>query len=149
MIQELTFSMQNIFQLADLEKECFGKDAWTIANLRGEFGNSFSHFFAEVIDDKIVGYACVRIMYEESQICNICVATKYRRQGIASRILQEVAVFSKEQNCERCELEVNVANEPAVELYKHCGYVVEGIRKDFYRRTRYSTRDAYTMVLQL
>lgn len=149
MIEKLKFSMQTIFQLANLEKECFGKDAWSIAALRGEFENDYSHLFAKSIDGKIVGYVCVRIMYEEAQICNICVIPQFRRQGFASALLDVVKEFSALQGCNRCELEVNVSNEPAVELYKKCGYVVEGMRKNFYRRSRYATRDAYTMVLQL
>ncbi len=149
MIEKLKFDMKTIFQLAKLEKDCFGRDAWSISALRGEFGNEFSHFFAKRIDGVIVGYVCIRIMYEESQICNICVASNYRRQGIASELLQTVKEFSAVQDCERCELEVNVSNIPAVGLYTKCGYKVEGVRKDFYRRSRYSTRDAYTMVLQL
>lgn len=149
MIEKLEFNMQAIFQLANLEKECFGRDAWSISALRGEFGNDYSHFFVKRIDGVIVGYACIRIMYEESQICNICVSPEYRRQGFASELLRVVREFSAEQGCERCELEVNVSNEPAVELYKKCGYNVEGIRKNFYRRSRYATRDAYTMVLPL
>lgn len=149
MIEKISFSMQNIFQLAEIEKECFGKDAWTINNLRGEFCNEFSHFFGAFVNGKIVGYVCVRLMYEEAQICNICVADKYRRRGYASMLLTQVAAFAAESGCERCELEVNVANEPAVQLYKKCGYEVVGTRVNFYRRTRYNTRDAYTMVLQL
>lgn len=149
MIEKLDFNMQTIFQLANLEKECFGKDAWSIAALQGEFGHEFSHFFAKRIDGVIVGYVCIRIMYEESQICNICVSPKYRRKGFASELLQAVKEFSFEAGCERCELEVNVSNEPAVGLYQKCGYDIEGIRKNFYRRSRYATRDAYTMILNL
>lgn len=149
MVTELDFTMQNIFQLANLEKQCFGKDAWSIASLRGEFENDFSHFFAKIVDEKIVGYACVRIMYEEAQICNVAVAVDYRRQGIGTQLLQEVAIFAKQQGCERCELEVNTLNTPAVQLYKHAGYVIEGERKNFYRKSRYATRDAYTMILSL
>lgn len=149
MIEKISFNMQNIFQLADVEKECFGRDAWNISALRGEFCNEFSHFFGAVIDGKIIGYVCVRLMYEEAQICNICVINKFRRQGYAVKLLESVAAFALENGCERCELEVNTANVPAVELYKKCGYEIAGTRPNFYRRTRYATRDAYTMVLQL
>ena len=141
--------MQTVFQLANIEKECFGRDAWSIQALIGEFNNEFSHFFAREIDGKIVGYACVRIMYEEAQICNIAVLPEHRRQGIATELLKTVAAFAVEKGCERAELEVNVANLPAVEMYRKCGYNEEGIRKNFYRKSRYASRDAYTMVLPL
>lgn len=149
MIEELQFSMRSIFQLAEIEKKCFGKDAWSIASLRGEYENDFSHFWGEQVDGVTVGYVCVRILYEEAQICNIAVLPEYRRQGIATRLLSTVSEYAKSQGCERCELEVNTANTPAVELYKKCGYNIAGTRVNFYRRSRYSTRDAYTMVLEL
>ena len=149
MTTKLDFSMQTVFQLANIEKECFGKDAWSINALIGEFNNKFSHFFAYTVDGKIVGYVCVRIMYEEAQICNIAVLTEHRRKGIATQLLQTVAAFATEQGCERAELEVNVQNLPAVEMYRKNGYKEEGIRKNFYRRSRYDSRDAYTMVLPL
>lgn len=150
MIEQLKFSMQTVFQLSKLEKTCFGKEAWTVNNLISEFNNSFSQFFAEVQEEKIVGYVCVRVLYEEAQICNIAVLPEYRRQGIATRLLQTVADFARVQQCERCELEVNTANTPTVELYKKCGYEIVGTRPNFYRRSRrFATRDAYTMVLEL
>lgn len=145
-MKKLSLSMQNIFALQKIEKECFGKDAWTINNLRSEFENSFSHFWAEERDGQIVGYVCVRVMYEEAQVCNIAVLPEYCRQGIATELLNGMLAFVLEHGCKRCELEVNVQNEPAVALYKKCGFEVAGIRKNFYRRTRYDSRDAYTMI---
>lgn len=149
MIEKLDYTMPNVFQLAALEKECFGKDAWSLNSLRAEFANQFSHFFAKTVDGKIVGYVCARIICEEAQISNIAVSVAHRRQGIATELLNHLADYAKEHNCERCELEVNTANIPAVELYKKCGYEVAGTRPNFYRRCRYATRDAYTMVLTL
>lgn len=148
-MKKLSISMQNIFALQKIEKECFGRDAWTINNLRGEFENSFSHFFAEERDGQIVGYVCVRIMYEEAQVCNIAVLPEYCRQGIATQLLKNVLIFVFEKGCTRCELEVNTQNFAAIGLYTKCGFEVAGTRKNFYRRTRYDSRDAYTMVCEL
>ncbi|MGN1040482.1 MAG: hypothetical protein ACI4QL_03535, partial [Candidatus Fimimonas sp.] len=61
MAEKLQYTMQNVIALAEIEKECFGRDAWSISALRGEFSNDFSHFFAEVRNGEIVGYVCVRI----------------------------------------------------------------------------------------
>lgn len=149
MIQKLEFSMQTVFQLNNIEKICFGKDAWTVHNLIGEFNYEFSHFFGEVVDGNVVGYVCVRTIYEEAQICNIAVLPEYRRQGIATRLLNTVAEFAATKECERCELEVNTSNVAAVELYKKNGYEIAGTRINFYRRSRYPTRDAYTMIKTL
>ena len=149
MPQKLDFSMPTVFQLFEIEKACFGKDAWSINNLVAEFRNEYSHFFGEVVDGKVVGYACVRIMYEEAQICNIAVLPDFRRQGIATRLVEQLADFCVDAGCERSELEVNTENEPAIGLYKKCGYEIAGTRVNFYRRTRYKSRDAYTMLRRL
>lgn len=150
MIEKLDFTMQNIIALSSLEKVCFGRDAWSIAALRGEFGNEYSHFFADVDDSgKILGYICVRVLYEEAQVCNIAVAPEYRRKGIATRLIYKMIEFAVDNDCIRCELEVNVQNEPAIGVYKKCGFEEVGLRKNFYRRNRYASRDAYTMVLEL
>lgn len=149
MIQKLEFSMPTVFQLHEIEKACFGKDAWSINNLVSEYKNEFSHFFGEVVDGKIIGYVCVRTIYEEAQICNIAVLPDHRRKGIATRLLETVVEFATIQDSERCELEVNVCNIPAVELYKKCGYEIVGTRVNFYRKSRYPSRDAFTMLRRL
>lgn len=149
MIEKLQYTMQNVISLADIEKACFGRDAWSISALRGEFSNEYSHLFAEIRNGEIVGYICVRVMYEEAQICNIAVLPQFRRQGIATELLQKSMSFCAEQNCLHAELEVNTENLAAVELYKKYGFEIAGTRTNFYRRNRYKSRDAYTMLLVL
>lgn len=149
MIEKLEYTMQNVIALAEVEKLCFGRDAWSITALRGEFENEFSHIFADICDGEIVGYVCIRTVCEEAQICNVAVIPQYRRRGIAASLLKQCAAFSFEQGCVRCELEVNTENIAAVNLYKKCGFQIEGTRKNYYRKSRYKSRDAYTMVLVL
>ena len=148
-MEELQYTMPNVLELYDLEKICFQRDAWSINSLRGEFSNAYSHFFAEKIDGQVVGYVCVRIMYEEAQVCNVAVLPEFRRQGIGTKLIEYMVQYATEQNCQRCELEVNTENVAAVELYKKCGFAEVGIRPNFYRKSRYKSRDAYTMVRQL
>ena len=149
MIKLLEYNMKNVFDLADIEEVCFAKDAWTVNNLRGEFMNEYSYLIGYYQDDKLVGYTCVRAMYEEAQVCNVAVLPEYRRQGIAKQLIEEMLRLSAEKGCQVCELEVNTENTPAVDLYKKCGFEVAGIRKNFYRRSRYNSRDAYTMTKSL
>ncbi len=149
MINKLEYTMQNIFQLANIEQQCFSRNAWSIPALRGEFENDFSHFFGFFLEDKIVGYACIRIMFEEAQVCNIAVLPQYQRQGIGSKLVQQLINFSTESQCDVIELEVNTANEKAVGLYLKNGFVIAGTRPNFYRKSTYPTKDAYTMLKQL
>lgn len=149
MIEQLDATMQNALRLNEIEKQCFGRDAWTVPNLVGEFNNRFSFLYGKIIDDEIVGYACVRIMYEEAQICNVAVMPDFRRRGIGVELINALAECALEEGCKYCELEVNTENEAAIALYKRCGFEIAGTRKNFYRKTKYNSRDAYTMVKYL
>lgn len=149
MIEKLDGDMQTVFSLNDIENVCFGKDAWSVRNLLSEFGNKFSHMYGAYKGENLVGYACVRIMYEEAQICNIAVLPQYRRRGIGTELVMAVIGCAMENKCRYCELEVNTQNQEAIALYTKCGYQIAGTRKNFYRKTRYDSRDAYTMTLQL
>ena len=149
MVERLKYVMPDVIAISQMEKICFGKEAWSLNNIRAEFCHDFSYFFAERREGVIVGYVCVRLMYEEAQVCNLAVLPEYRRQGIGTALVSHVLEFSKQQGCERCELEVNVCNEGALALYEKCGFERAGIRKNFYRKSRYDSRDAYTLVKQL
>lgn len=149
MIERLKANMQTVFCLSDIEKECFGKDAWTVRNLIAEFDNNYSYLFGAFEGEDLVGYACVRIMYEEAQVCNVAVLPNYRRKGYGTALIAALTECATENECRYCELEVNVKNQEAIALYTKCGYTIAGTRKNFYRKTRYDSRDAYTMTLNL
>lgn len=149
MITKLDFTMDNVFQLVDVENACFKGSAWSIHAIQSEFNNNFSHFFADVVDGKIRGYVSLRIMYEEAQFSNVAVLPEFRRAGIGTELVKTALAFASEQKCDYAELEVNVCNEPAKALYEKCGFAVAGVRKKFYRKCDYPSRDAYTLTCNL
>ncbi len=149
MIERLDFNMKDVFRLEKLEKQCFGKEAWSVNALCGELQNDYSYMFAVRDGEEILGYACVRIMLEEAQICNIAVRPDARRRGTATELINALLDFSREKGALWAELEVNTDNTAAIALYEKCGFQKAGLRKNFYRRTRFDSRDAYTMKLDL
>ncbi|GGJ29491.1 GNAT family N-acetyltransferase [Pseudomonas avellanae] len=64
---------------------------------------------------------------------------RHHRQGIGGLMLKELTdTASRWQNIKRLELVVFIDNEPAIELYKKNGFVVEGIHKKYaYRNGEY------------
>lgn len=118
-------------EIAALEKQCFS-DPWSDQSLREELGYPFSVFLVAVCDSAVAGYAGAHHLGDSSYICNIAVAQPFRRQGIASRLLQEHIRLAAEHGMTEITLEVRTSNTPARELYEKFGFTHIGTRPDYY-----------------
>lgn len=118
-------------EIALIEKECFSTP-WSQEGLISELSNDGAAFFTAEKDGEIAGYMGMHIVLDECYIANVAVKTKFRRQGIADRLLDEAEKLAQDKNCAFISLEVRVSNAPAIALYEKRGYVSLGERKNFY-----------------
>lgn len=65
-------------------------------------------------------------------VCNLVlgVVDAYRRQGIATHLLDAFITWATSNKIQRIELTVMTHNEPAIQFYEQVGFVKEGLRKD-------------------
>ena len=142
-IQEITFfSQSDAASLANLEKECFGDDAWSEANIIETMNNPYASVYGIVCGEEIAAWAITYSIVDDMQIASFAVNPKFRRQGYGTKLLQQIVSKAKqEQNL--LSLEVRVSNTPAINLYKKCGFSVLGSRRSFYENP---TEDAYIMM---
>lgn len=80
-----------------------------------------------VVDNfKLVGVAGYELGKYVCDVCDLCVAEEYRRQGIAKKLLEWI--INDAQSCCVNELTVRIQalknNKPACALYDSIGYVV-------------------------
>jgi ribosomal protein S18 acetylase RimI-like enzyme len=74
-------------------------------------------------------------------IITIDVLSEYRRQGLASLLLNEVERRLRAKKVREVALETAVDNHAAIAFWKKHGYAVQGVRPDYYP----GGRDAYSM----
>jgi len=88
------------------------------------------------VDDALVAYVIVSRYVDAWHVMNLVVAPKYRRQGIATRLL--VALFEQTADDDRrgFTLEVRVSNDAAIELYGSMGFRGQGVRRGYYTDNR-------------
>jgi ribosomal-protein-alanine N-acetyltransferase len=82
-------------------------------------------------------YTCAA---DEVQIIDIVVDPAYRRQGVASQLIEELIAESK--NYQYIVLEVRESNQPARQLYFKHGFIEWYRRKNYYNNP---TEDAIVM----
>ena len=132
MLEFQPLNEDNVVAVALLEKECFGKNAWSENLLRGEIDQSDKYYTVVLLDGKVVAYGGFAKVIDEGDIMNIAVSSEYRRQGFAGMVLSDFFNKSKELGIKSFTLEVRVSNEPARKLYEKYGFEFSGIRTKYY-----------------
>ena len=100
-------------------------------------------------NSEIEAFIIFSIASKESEIWNLCVAPRARRQGHAKLLLKHVFDFLIEKGVETMFLEVRVSNKPAQVLYHSLGFNEFSVRKDYYRYHGDTREDALVLALTL
>lgn len=103
--------------------------------------NEYSKEYVYVIDNKIVGFIIYEYIYDRIELDYIYVLPEYRKNSIASKLMNHMIDFSSKANCLNITLEVNENNQSAINLYKKFGFVVVATRKGYY-----NGQDGYLMI---
>ena len=106
---------------------------WTLDELRNLVNNDKKvGVVARTTEGEVVGYCGASFVIDEAEVGNLCVAGKYRREGIAKKVMAGVFERLKEKGVKTLFLEVNKENMPALKLYEMLGFETYGSRKDYY-----------------
>jgi ribosomal-protein-alanine N-acetyltransferase len=95
---------------------------------------------------RLAGYALCWFVADEVHVTNIAVRKDLRKQGIATRLLEEALCLARREHMRYCTLEVRVSNEAAKGFYRKLGFESRGIRPKYYSD---NNEDAVIMWLDL
>lgn len=106
---------------------------WSRLSYEQELNNSLAKYFVAKIDNKVIGFIGTWIIVDESHITNVAVHPNYRKLGIGSKLIESMLNYCKEKNCNAYTLEVRESNKTAISVYEKHGFVVDGVRKEYYQ----------------
>lgn len=114
----------------ELEAQIFS-DAWSPQSICSAAAARCTRMYAALSDtDALMGYLFVTQVMDEAEIENIAVSPAFRRQGIASLLL-DTALSGLDADI---FLEVRASNAPAIALYQKYGFAAYGIRRNYYEK---------------
>ena len=118
-----------------LEEASF-TNPWTRAMYLAELENSSVSFcfIARSADRTAIGFCSFWLVVDELHINNLAVLPDFRRNGIASMLLQFVMQKGVALGARRATLEVRRSNEAARVLYERLGFSIAGVRPDYYSK---------------
>lgn len=112
---------------------------------KGRFGTLFSRVGDLIIRrqpssgstrDRVVGYAAIWLMVDESHLTSIAVRKDCRRRGIGELLLLSMTRLSVEMKAQVMTLETRVSNTAAQALYEKYGFKKVGLRRRYYADNR-------------
>jgi ribosomal-protein-alanine N-acetyltransferase len=128
--------IEDLNEVFDIESSS-SPHPWSKKMFLDEIKSPFSYCFTiqrdGVPECRVMGFICFRNLGEESELLNICVHPQYRGIGIGKKLMQFYIDFSQEMKIKTFYLEVNVSNQPAIQLYQFFYYQSSGKRKQFYQ----------------
>ncbi len=107
--------------------------AAAIEHKREKVEDSDSQVFIAWEDGEAAGYIMTGLeerppIFEISTKCSvneIFVKKEFRRQGVATMLMDAVEEFGRERGCKFIQLEVDIQNESAQEFYERYGFEVQ------------------------
>jgi len=99
-------------------------------NLEFIINSDSEDVFGYYDNNKLVGFIHVLKTFECVEIINVVVDIEYRKQGIASKLINYVVDYY--DDLEYILLEVNEHNEKAINLYNKLEFKVINVRKKYY-----------------
>jgi len=99
-------------------------------------------------DGDLKGYALFSTILDEAELLQVCIEPACRGSGLGWKLLEYSLTELKMQGIARVMLEVRASNEPARALYERLGFVVDGVRKDYYP-TAAGREDAVLMSIDI
>lgn len=132
MIQILKMTTEHIKDVHKIEEDSFSIP-WSEKAFYDELTkNKMAIYIVAKKDNEIIGYGGMWHVINEGHITNVAVKKEYRGKGVGSKIIGAFIDIAKEKEMIGITLEVRVSNDIAKNLYKKNGFIMEGIRKEYY-----------------
>lgn len=147
-IQISKMERDDIIGIYEVEKESFPVP-WPMSSFEEELNNLFARYLVAKINNRIVGYIGLWFVMDECHITNIAVLPEFRRNKVASKLVNEMFRLCKFYETSYILLEVRKSNVPAINFYKKIGFKEDSIRKDYYKNPDNTREDAILMSLEL
>ena len=126
----------HVASVAELEKICFGTEAWSENSVASELNNALSLWLVALDGERVAGYVGSQTVMDETDMMNVAVSPNYRRQGIAEKLILSLITALKEKGSHSLSLEVRASNSPAIGLYEKLSFQQVGLRKNYYRNPK-------------
>lgn len=144
----LHMTENDLAEVAALERLSFTSDAWTEEDFRMTMKSPIDTIWvyrdaarckhrggasAFLANSDLLGYCVLRIIGDEAEVLNICVAPDGRGKGAGDLLMDVMVQKCRDNGVAAIWLEVRSQNTAARGLYEKHGFLERGVRKAYYQ----------------
>ncbi len=121
----------DIVSVAAIEASC--SSPWTLRQVGAECQRKEGiALVASSSSHEVMGWCCGLQVGYEAELLKLAVSPRWRRQGQAEALVQELCRQFAARGGKQMFLEVRSQNIPALQLYRKLGWQETGLRKNYY-----------------
>lgn len=129
MLEINKLELADVYRIVELEEELLG-ESLGIDMLTEEIKRGVVTFLKASVGDKTIGYIGGYAFDGELEIINFVVDKAYQRQGIGTKLLNEIMEIT---SAKRIILDVRDTNIQGINFYTKNGFTPVNIRKNYYK----------------
>jgi N6-L-threonylcarbamoyladenine synthase len=122
-------------EIMEIEKACFGSDAWSKPTMRSELVAPHTHYVVVHDDNQILGYAGISKppSSRSADIQTIAVLDKHRGKGLGRALMQNLLNYASTKSVTEVLLEVREDRPVPKALYESLGFLSIDRRENYYQ----------------
>ena len=134
---EITFELMQDWHVPavfELEQTLFSGEEWSLDQFHAELElmpESRMYWVAKH-EGVVIGYFGIILIDDFADVATIAVSPEFRRQGLASRMIDMMLTEARKNQADRMLLEVRTSNDPAIALYKNFDFEIIAERPNYY-----------------
>lgn len=132
-------------QVMVIEQEAFSLP-WSRHSYEKELTNQYANYLVIDYQGNVAGYGGIWVVFDEAHITNVAIASHFRGRGWGRALMLELEKLASRKRTVRILLEVRPSNRAAIAMYHGLGFIVSGLRKQYYSD---NNEDAIVMVKHL
>lgn len=126
-------TIEDIDAVVKIEEDCFTMP-WSKNSFLMEIKeNLLAIYCVAEMEGQVLGYGGIWLIVGEGHITNVAVHSKHRGQGAGKIIIEELISQCKIMGIKKMTLEVRRSNLVAQNLYKQYGFILSGVRPEYYQ----------------
>lgn len=140
--------LSDVDAIMDLQRISYGNLQWARTSITRDIAYNATtlYFIVRNIQGEAIAFIGSWMTAEEVHISNLCVHPDYQGNGLASFLINELALSAANMARSIYTLEVRVSNVRAIKLYQRLGFHIIQQKIGYYLDNQ---EDAYVMLRQL
>ena len=128
----INFENKHIPKVLEISKSVFKDDSWDREQFRKEIDRDTNYSYVILKENSVIAFMIASFDYENLELLIIAIDSKFRKQGMAKKLMDYLFLLAKKISATKIVLEVGEKNIAAINLYKKYNFIEIARKENYY-----------------